>query len=130
MATDNKPNMIPGWFRVCIGDGLQRLYALRLDGTPAAETITLTAQAWAESLWQCGIAWDQEQDPPRLEAAFNAVARNALRWPGPALLRQHLPSRARPGAKRLPDPRHTPDRRRANVARVRSIVNMAIKRND
>lgn len=62
--------------------GLQKLYLLSLDRTPAAELLTGTAQAWCEVL-TTGRVWEPERDAPRFREAFVNLAATRESWPAP-----------------------------------------------
>lgn len=108
------PTPPPQWFRRALAEGLTRLVALSLPGTPPAETIKLTREAWVESLWD-GRAWD-ETDAERIAAAFRAIARRADRWPAPRHLVEHLP--ARPAPRALPKPKPNAEQREKVRAQI------------
>ena len=84
----------PQWFRNEIASGLQRLLALHLPGRPPAETITLTNQAWIDSLWPTR-RWIPE-DTQRLHRAYISLSSQIERWPAPRQLLAHLPPRKLP----------------------------------
>lgn len=92
------------WFHNLIVEGLQALHTLALPNTPAADTIQLPALVWIETLWS-GRAWNEEQDTPRLRAAFVSLAGSVDRWPAPRALLAHLPAPA--WQPLLPAPRPT-----------------------
>lgn len=62
--------------------GLQKLYLLSLDRTPAAELLAGTAQAWLEVL-TTGRVWEKERDTPRIRDAFVTLASTREQWPAP-----------------------------------------------
>lgn len=99
------------WFRASIAQGLVRLVALSLPGTPPADTIELTREAWIEALWPTR-AWDGELDAPRIAAAFRTLMITCERWPAPVALLRALPARPQPPALPLP-PASAEQRRRA-----------------
>lgn len=111
-----------GWIADVVVSGLQRLYALRLDGAPAADVLAGTATVWIEIVAARAARWPAEPGRARLEAAFRALAGTARRWPAPAELWDHLPPVQQPPA--LPAPR---DRAaaRAQLARIRAIAGLA-----
>lgn len=113
---------IPSWYRSVVGEQIQRLVALGLAGSPGYDTIKLTAQAWAESLWSAPVQWDESLDTPRLRTAFQAVARNAERWPAPRHVLDALPSRPQP--RKLPLPEPTPEQ----IERNRRWLDEELKR--
>lgn len=98
----------PGWFRAAIAQGLVRLVALSLPGTPPADTIALTREAWIEALWK-SQSWT-EGDAARIEEGFALLSARVERWPAPAQLLAALPPRALPRA--LPEPPPDPETRR------------------
>jgi hypothetical protein len=107
------------WFVAAIKDGLKALVSLRLDGTPAVDLLPTTRDIWIASLWQ-GRQWHEPTDRERLHRAFVALACDSTRWPAPADLRARIPKRAQ--QKALPAAEMSEDQRRANLARMRSIV--------
>lgn len=110
------------WFRAAIAQGLVRLLALSLPGTPSADTIELTREAWIEALWPTR-AWDARLDESRISEAFRALMISSERWPAPAHFLRALPRRAEP--PKLPTPPPTPEARRRMLdvlATVREIV--------
>ncbi len=109
----------PDWFRAAVGAALQRLIALGLPGTPPAETIRLTAQAWTDVLWDAPIDW-RPADEARMRQATLTLAQRIDRWPAPRQWLDALPPRPKPSA--LPPPRPGPQaqrRVRAELARLR-----------
>lgn len=82
----------PAWFNNAVVAGVQLLHSLALDGSPAAEVITLTATGWIEVLWR-GRAWNEQLDSTRIAVAFYNLARHVTRWPAPRQLVDQLPSR-------------------------------------
>jgi hypothetical protein len=109
------------WFRGIVVDGLQRLFALRLEGAPAADALALTGSVWIDTLWdrQGWRIGDGYRDDERLRTAFRALAANADRWPTPAALVRHLP---RP-AELPPDlPAISPEQAARNRARIKDML--------
>lgn len=107
---------VPDWFYNAVVDGIQRLHVLSLQGTPAAETVTLTAQVWIDTLWHTPRSWDEARDLPRLQEAFRAIAGRVDRWPAPRAVLEHLPPIPQPRA--LPAPPLDP----AKAAQVRTML--------
>lgn len=70
--------------------GLQKLYLLSLDRTPAAELLAGTAQAWLEVL-TTGRVWERERDTPRIRQAFVTMATTRETWPAPRHFFDALP---------------------------------------
>lgn len=114
--------MIPDWLHNAVIDGLQKLLALRLPGTPAAEAVGGTAMVWLEAIDRPGMRWDEEMDMPRVQRAFRALFATCDRWPAPKLFIQHLGNRDPPPA--LPAPRMSPEELARNRQRVRDIAAM------
>lgn len=85
-----RPGSDSAWFHNAIIDGVQLLYSLALNGSPAAEVLPLTTTGWVEVLWR-GSAWDAQRDSDRVRLAFFSLARVADRWPAPKALLDHLP---------------------------------------
>lgn len=109
-----------------IVSGLQRLCALSLAGTPPDETIVLTAQTWADALWQSSPYWDLERDSERITKGFTQLILTCDRWPTPAQLRAVLPSRAPQLA--LPEPPMSDEQKQRNRERLRVIVETLAQR--
>lgn len=81
---------LPDSLHNAVIDGLTLLLALRLPGTPAADTAQATAQAWSTAL-AAGKQWDAEADLPRIQTAFAILAAHIDRWPAPRHLLDCLP---------------------------------------
>lgn len=94
--------LAPDWFHNTVVEGLQRLHVLGLPGTPAAETVTLTAQVWIDTLWALPRTWLEERDAPRLREAFLTTAQLAERWPAPRQPMNNLPRAPEPPALQAP----------------------------
>ena len=86
--------MVPDWFHNTIVSGVQQLHVLSLQGTPAAETVTLTAQVWIDTLWNMPRSWDEDRDAPRLRDAFRSIAQRVDRWPAPKAVLDNMPNAA------------------------------------
>jgi len=76
-------NPVPDWFHDLVIEGVQMLYALSLQGCPSAETLTLTAQVWIDTMWRSGTVWQEAADAARLHDAFVRIAGTTDRWPAP-----------------------------------------------
>lgn len=111
---------VPAWFENAIIDGLTMLYPLSLEGTPSSETVTATADVWINVLWPAK-QWHQRLDEQRIRRGFAALARNVDRWPWPMKFLDTLP--ARPPQPGLPGPQLTPEQRKANRERLRTLIN-------
>lgn len=79
------------WFLNEILTGLQKLYTLSLDRTPAADVLPGTASTWVEALTM-GRNWDQQRDTPRIREAFARMKLDAQRWPSPRDFLDALPT--------------------------------------
>lgn len=112
------------WFMAELATGLQKLISLSLQGTPAMETIQLTAASWAETLWAAPIGWDQSLDSQRIAAAFVRMMRDVDRWPAPKHLLHYLPSRPQPVNLLLTAPQISEEQRQRNLSHLAGIVAM------
>jgi hypothetical protein len=74
------------WLHNRVLDGFAYLYALGLEGTPAAEVVEQSVSTWLRTIASQPLAWDEELDSTRLRVAFETVAASARRWPAPALV--------------------------------------------
>lgn len=110
---------VPEWFREVVAEGIARLYVLRLDSAPAADTLDGVELVWVEALWTCGKDW-VEEDAWRLRRAFVALSQRATRWPAPAQLLEQLP--ARTPRRHLPPPPLSDEEVERNRARLRQIL--------
>lgn len=113
------------WFRSSIAHGLVRLVALSLPGTPPADTIELTREAWIDALWPTH-AWNADLDAPRLAAAFRTLAITCERWPAPVALLRALPVRPQPPA--LPQPAPSEEQRRRSARMLAALAEAIRKR--
>lgn len=111
---------VPGWMMAAVAEGLQRLLVLRLEGTPPVDAIEGAALAWCDALLVRGGCWDQALDAPRIRHAFRRLAAHAVRWPAPAQLWEHLPSRPQPVT--LPRPPMTEEQREKVRAMLADIT--------
>lgn len=111
---------IPAWFRREIGEGIQRLVAIALPGGPGLDSFKLTAQAWAEALWDAPVDWREQLDRARLAAAFKRACREHSRWPAPRQVLDLMPSRPEP--LKLKPPEISEAQRRRNQQHLREIV--------
>lgn len=116
------------WLLSEIATGLQKLYLLSLDRTPAAELLAGTAHAWLEAIGE-GREWVQERDESRVRAAFRTLASTCDRWPTPRQFLAALPDStqtklAGPGARPAdpPELREALDAvKRGEVVALRSV---------
>lgn len=115
----------PEWFQEAVAEGLAKLYVLRLDSAPAADTLDGVEMVWVESLWSCNKQWQEEPDYARIRQAFVTLARQVDRWPAPRHLLDHLPPRPQPQA--LPEPKPTPEQREKAQAFVREMREMVAR---
>ena len=79
------------WVRIAISSGLAGLLALRLENSPAADTITKTADIWEQAIRPKSSVIDL--DAPRIAAAFRQLFPKVRKWPGPAQLVELMPAR-------------------------------------
>ena len=78
------------WLLDEIAEGMQKLFCLGLERTPAAEVIPGTAQAWHEALI-ASRKWDERRDADRIRAAFTTLATVRESWPAPRHFLDALP---------------------------------------
>ena len=78
------------WILDEIATGLQKLYLLSLDHTPAADLLAGTAQAWHEAI-TANRSYDEARDAPRFRAAFLRLAQTCTSWPAPRHFLDALP---------------------------------------
>lgn len=109
------------WFAAAIANGVQRLYVLSLDGTPAAATIELTTATWIDTLWPTR-SWRAELDETRIAEAFRQLMLNSERWPVPRQLLLSLPTRREPMKLTAPS-NHKKDVAMAAIARMKEMLN-------
>ena len=105
------------WFSAVIAEGLQRLAAMHLVGTPTDAGLDLACAVWIDTLWY-RRAWQPDPDAARLRRAFAAPAGAARRWPTPADLLDHLPAKPQPPA--LP----APPRGRTGAAHLQAMKDL------
>lgn len=110
----------PPWFNNALADGLTMLVALSLPGTPPAETIALTLQAWVGALWT-RKKWREEEDLKRLHRGFVELAGTCTRWPSPQQLVDALPPRE-PPVPQLPAPDLEPEQLAARRAQIDALI--------
>lgn len=96
--------MNDAWLRREIAKGVAGLLALRLDGAPAADSATKTADIWLVAMTK-GRDWEEGKDAGRIRKAFETLFATCERWPAPAQLLREL--QTRPPELRLPKPRRT-----------------------
>lgn len=116
------------WFINEISSGLQTLYVLSLDRTPAADMISATADIWAQTLWSKPIDWQAELDAQRIRAAFIKLAGAVSRWPSPSDFLSYLPKRKPQEA--LPAPQMSDEQRAKAQAMLKSIRENIFKTDD
>lgn len=96
--------MVEKWLERELASGLMGLVALRLDGAPAADAITMTLDVWLVALSK-GSKREEHVDGPRIRKGFETLYATCERWPAPAQL-----LRAMPGAElpvQIPKPKRT-----------------------
>lgn len=124
MGEQQKYTLPPAeWFVEVIAEGIAKLYVLRLEGAPAADTLDGVEMVWVEALWYSGKVWDEGLDYDRLRQAFVYLVQTMTRWPAPRMLTDHLP--ARPKRRELPTPPPTAEERaraEAQLAKLRELM--------
>ena len=106
------------WFSTAMANGLQRLLVLSLPGTPPSDTIKLTLSVWCDTIWPL-TNWNDD-DLPRIEAAFKLMCRSCERWPTPKTFIDCLPKREE--KLKLDAPRLTPEQREVAKREVSAIL--------
>lgn len=112
------------WFRAEIATGLQKLLALRLQGTPPEDAIVGTAEVWLEALWP-DRTWAEHIDRTRIQQAFRVLFRICDRWPTPKLFLDNLGSRPQPQS--LPSPPASPEVIARNKAKLKELMEQMAK---
>ncbi len=116
----------PKWLSNAVASGLQRIIVLALPGTPAAETITVTAQVWVEAFWDKSINWNQELDEERINGAFRCLAYQIDRFPAPVHVLAAMPDR--PIRKALPRKPISESQLKKNKRRIKRLINIFEKK--
>lgn len=109
----------PAWFTDLMAEGLARLYVLRLEASPAADTLEGVEMVWVDAVW-ASRSWDEELDAERLRQAFISLTRSMTRWPPPRALLDSLPPR--PQRRELPPPPISDAEREENIKRLRELL--------
>jgi hypothetical protein len=84
------------WLREAIGNGLMRMYSLRLKGAPAEDMIDVVAEVWLDAVMDLNKDWQESLDYPRIEKAFTRLIQLYGEWPAPKMLIEELPPRKLP----------------------------------
>jgi len=114
------------WLRQEIAAGLQALVALSRPGTPAADTITLTADIWLVAIAGSYQLIIEAIDRPRLHTAFKGLLQTDLKeWPAPAALKPHMPGR--PHQQTIDAPARTAEDTQRGIAAAQKIKEMLRK---
>lgn len=94
LATHTGPQDAPPWLVRVLCQGLADLLPLSLEGTPAADQITRTADALIQAaLARRSREWDEARHANALKTAFEKLITDGLkRWPQPADILDRLPS--------------------------------------
>ena len=82
--------------------GLDRLYLMRLPGTPAATMLQPLAEEWAKSLMRNFGNPVEKVDAPRIRRSFDELIDKSDKWPSPSQFYKYL--RPRPQREALPVP--------------------------
>lgn len=99
--------------------GLRILLLLRLEGTPAKDTITMVGKTWIIAFFRLKINWTEEKDRWRIREAFekySSQAKSTDRWPTPRQIIELLPPRIPP--LMLNAPTRTPEQ----IAAMRKMI--------
>lgn len=111
--------MTSKWLEREFARGLQGLVALRLNGAPAEDSITLTLDVWLAAVSGIAKGWHEHLDTPRIRKAFATLYRTCERWPAPAQFLSCLDHRPPPQA--LPPPAMSEEQRQKNLKRIQQI---------
>ena len=90
--------------------GLRLLLLLRLEGTPAKDTITMVGKTWIIAFFRLKTNWTEEKDRWRIREAFEkytSQVKSTDRWPTPRQIIDLLPPRIPP--LMLNKPERTPE---------------------
>ena len=102
------------WVRIAVASGLAGLLALRLENSPAADTITKTADIWEQAIRPKASV--QDLDAPRIAAAFRQLFTKSRKWPSPPQLVELMPIRK---PQKALDNEISSEERAANLERLR-----------
>lgn len=112
---------IPAWFAAEIRTGIATLYTMSLEGCPAADVVTATANLWVSDLWSDRRCDWHESDAERIRNAFHRLRTNSRRWPQMSDFMAFLPARQISDATALPKRVFTEAERVANLRRLREL---------
>lgn len=84
---------MPDEIKDAILQGLINLMALRLRGSPAADTVSATATAWIMALSAKPVQWDVKLDLARVQKAFVILMGGTETWPTPIAFFERMPPR-------------------------------------
>lgn len=110
---------LPETLQRAVYDGLQRVWALRLDGSPAGDTLPAVAKIWCSAISGAPVTWRDDRDLPRFRAAFGRIELLCERWPSPATFMQYLPPVAEPLKLNPPRQHKVPQEFRDLVEKLR-----------
>jgi hypothetical protein len=108
------------WLLDEILNGLQKLFCLSLDRTPAAEMLPGTASAWLEAITD-GLVYDRGRDANRLRRGFVILAKTVRRWPSPVEYLEAVPKYEAPAIGYETKP-VSEEQAAANIARLKSML--------
>lgn len=81
------------WLKNEVIEGIQRLTALRLQNSPAADLMPGTVEVWFDVISTRPIQWNEELDKRRIKAGFRELCATCDRWPTPTDFLRVLPAR-------------------------------------
>lgn len=84
------------WLKNEVIEGIQRLTALRLQNSPAADLMPGTVEVWFDVISTRPIQWNEELDKHRVKSAFRELCATCERWPTPTDFIRLLPPRKPP----------------------------------
>ena len=120
-----RPEKPPEWFSHAVSDGLAKLYLLRLDGAPVANSTKQVAWLFIEAIWGARGRWlwrgaREVGAVERINKAFAQARQELDRWPSPARIIQLIPEGA-PQRLALLRPSISPAEKEENKARFRHL---------
>jgi hypothetical protein len=123
-AIDALKAQYPAWLVRDIAAGFQILLLLRLDSSPATDTIVGVLKAWLIALTN-RRAWSEERDAERVRQGFAVLSGRLTRWPAPAQLLEAMPSPVEPRA--LPGPSRLSEVGRRELAKIKEMAAKCVK---
>ncbi|WP_434777666.1 hypothetical protein [Neisseria sp. Ec49-e6-T10] len=111
------------FIRTEIIEGLQKLFSLRLIGSPAEDILQVTGETWIVAFSKKTEGWKIE-DEGRIEKAFNLILADIERWPSPKQVIALIPKRKKP--TELAPPKFTSEQIAANKKRLAETLKIIV----